>query len=75
MARAGWIREEEAATLAEDLRKTKMERDRLLPFVIQKCLNCGAVCAPFETLEEAEQALTEYREALAALPTERTVDG
>lgn len=38
--------EQQCAVLAEDLRKTKAERDRLLPFVIQKCGNCGAVTAP-----------------------------
>jgi hypothetical protein len=34
------------ATIAEDLARTRRERDRLLPFVIQKCLYCGAVTAP-----------------------------
>lgn len=34
------------AVIIEDLRKTKMERDRLLAFVIQRCPECGIVCAP-----------------------------
>lgn len=40
------VTEQVCATLAEDLRKTRDERDRLLPFVIQKCSNCGLVTHP-----------------------------